>query len=93
MDTSKLKPCPFCGSTKLDFSHKVGDYHGNKYRIAIYCKSCRTYGPNVDYNSEEAQDANVIHDALLHYIEETDEQIHSIERTIASEEKEVKNND
>ena len=43
----ELKPCPFCGSTKLDFSHKVGDYHGDKYRIAIYCKSCKAYGPRL----------------------------------------------
>ena len=51
------------------------------------------YGPNVDYNSEEAQDADVIHDGLLYFIEKTDEQIASVDRAIAREEKKVKNND
>jgi len=51
------------------------------------------YGPNVDWNSEEAQDADVIHDALLHHIEIIDEQIDSADRQIAREEKKVKDND
>ena len=51
------------------------------------------YGLNVDWNSEEAQDADVIHDALLHHIEIIDEQIDSADRQIAREEKKVKDND
>jgi len=51
------------------------------------------YGPNVDYNSEKAQDAGVLHDALLHHIEIIDEQIDSADRQIAREEKKVKDND
>ena len=47
------------------------------------------YGPNVDYNSEEAQDADVIHDALLHHIEIIDEQLDSVDRQIAREEKHI----
>ena len=48
------------------------------------------YGENVDYNSEEAQDASVIHDALEHYLNDLSSDIHSIERQIAREEKKVK---
>jgi len=51
------------------------------------------YGLNVDCNSEEVKDADVIHDALLSHIENLDEQINSIERTIACKEKQVESND
>lgn len=47
------------------------------------------YGPNADYNSEEAQDADVIHDSLLYFIEKADEQIASLDRKIAKEEKHI----
>ncbi len=47
------------------------------------------YGPNVDYNSEEAQDADVLHDALLHHIEIIDEQLDSVDRQITREEKHI----
>ena len=41
---TNMKPCPFCGSTKLDLSIKTkGDY----YHCVVYCKSCRAYGPRV----------------------------------------------
>ena len=45
------------------------------------------YGPNVNYNSEEAKDADILHDALLHHIESIDEQIASVDRQIAREDK------
>lgn len=46
----ELKPCPFCGSTKLDISSKTVTgalVNGRKYRIAVYCKKCNAYGPRV----------------------------------------------
>ena len=47
---AELKPCPFCGGAKMDVSQKVvARDHGTKvqYRVAVYCKSCNTYGPRV----------------------------------------------
>ena len=35
------KPCPFCGSTKLDISDKTNGH------TCVYCRSCQTYGPIV----------------------------------------------
>ena len=44
----KLKSCPFCGSTKLDFSSKrVETYDYTNYRTCVYCKNCNSYGPRV----------------------------------------------
>ena len=48
MDANKLKPCPFCGSIKLDISCKTATgalINGRIYRTSVYCKSCNTYGP------------------------------------------------
>ena len=45
-----LKPCPFCGGTKLDFSSKTAsrDFGTSKvYHGAIYCKTCNAYGTRV----------------------------------------------
>lgn len=43
-----LKPCPFCGSTKLDISAKrVQTYDYTNYKTCIYCKDCNSYGPRV----------------------------------------------
>lgn len=39
-----LQPCPFCGSTKLDYSLKTS---GAGYHAVVYCKTCHTYGPRV----------------------------------------------
>ncbi len=50
MDISNynLKPCPFCGSNKLDISAKrVQTYDYTNYRTCVYCKDCNTYGPRV----------------------------------------------
>lgn len=47
---AELKPCPFCGGTKLGFSSKIvsRDYNTSYlYHGAIYCKSCNTYGARV----------------------------------------------
>jgi len=44
----ELKPCPFCGSTKLDISAKrVQTYDYTNYRTCVYCKNCNSYGPRV----------------------------------------------
>ena len=46
----ELKPCPFCGSTKLGISEKstARDYGtAVQYRVTVYCKKCNTYGPRV----------------------------------------------
>ena len=43
-----LKPCPFCGSMKLDISAKRSQtYDYTNYRTCVYCKACNTYGPRV----------------------------------------------
>lgn len=41
-DNSSTKPCPFCGSDKLDISVSSGN---NCYYKQVYCKECHTYGP------------------------------------------------
>ena len=53
----------------------------------------KAYGENVDMNSEEAQDADIIHDALCLYLDHNSEQQFQLERQIAKEEKKVKDND
>jgi hypothetical protein len=52
----------------------------------------KAYGENVDFNSEEAQDADVIHDALYLYLDHNSEQLFHLECEIAKEEKKVKDN-
>lgn len=48
MDTSNLKPCSFCGSTKLDISSKrTQTYDITNYRVCIYCRNCNSCGPRV----------------------------------------------
>lgn len=38
---TKLKPCPFCGSSRrLVIDYEEGDYDGFWY---VYCKSCSAY--------------------------------------------------
>ena len=53
----------------------------------------KAYGENVDMNSEEAQDADIIHDALCLYLDHNSEQLFHLERQIAREEKKVQDND
>lgn len=44
----ELKPCPFCGSTKIKFSSKtMGDGNYGKYsrrHVSMYCTNCNCYG-------------------------------------------------
>ena len=47
---TELKPCPFCGGTKLGFSSKtVARKYGSHraYHGSIYCKGCNAYGARV----------------------------------------------
>lgn len=47
-----MKPCPFCGGTKLDLSVKTrGDY----YHCVVYCKTCRAYGPRTILKLDEGE--------------------------------------
>lgn len=51
--TANLKPCPFCGSTKLDISVKrVQTNEYTNYRTCVYCKNCNSYGPRVVRNTK-----------------------------------------
>ena len=45
-----LKPCPFCGSDKLDFQYRQAldkKHRYGKYDAAIYCRHCYAYGARV----------------------------------------------
>ena len=61
----ELKPCPFCGGEKLDYSEKrvYCDSSTNVYyHAAIYCRKCHAYGRRVlsekawcrDYTAQQA---------------------------------------
>ena len=49
MENKELKPCPFCGSTKLGLSERVNSRKRMEasYRVAVYCKNCNCYGPRI----------------------------------------------
>lgn len=49
MSAVKLKPCPFCGSKKLEYSIKVASRTRDtaNYHVCIYCKNCNCYGKRV----------------------------------------------
>lgn len=50
--TNGIKPCPFCGSNKIDMSVKIsGRFENINYHVQMYCKSCHTYGPRVLYKA------------------------------------------
>lgn len=45
-----LKPCPFCGSDKLDLQYRQAldkKHRYGKYDAAIYCRHCHAYGSRV----------------------------------------------
>lgn len=69
MDTSNLKPCPFCGSTKLDISEKRAQHFDTvNYRTCVYCRTCKSYGPRVLVSASEVENN---HDwAALHKLQE-----------------------
>jgi C4-type Zn-finger protein len=49
-----MKPCPFCGSTKIKYSLKTGtQYFKRIYHACWYCWDCNTYGPRVLYKPAE----------------------------------------
>ena len=46
--TDKLKPCPFCGGTKLKLAKKTTKYKGHEaYVASIRCNSCHARGGTV----------------------------------------------
>ncbi len=48
-----MKPCPFCGSTKIKYSIKTGTSNFKRiYHACWYCWDCNTYGPRVLYKPE-----------------------------------------
>ena len=47
MNEVELKPCPFCGGNKIDYSIKTTGRWERKYHMAMYCKECNCYGARV----------------------------------------------
>jgi len=62
---SELKPCPFCGGTKL----KSG---GNNYDCGIRCQTCEASGPNqygnYEWNTRAAHTAVEVLDLLVDWL-------------------------
>ena len=45
---NELKPCPFCGSTKLKLEKKATKYKGHKgYVASVRCNCCHARGGTV----------------------------------------------
>lgn len=45
----ELKPCPFCGNLRVDFSHEAS---GNKVLFFRFCVYCGAQGPDVRTETE-----------------------------------------
>lgn len=68
---SNLKPCPFCGSTKLDISSKRAQtYDITNYRVCVYCKNCNSYGPRVLVRCNKPNTPNYLQFMTIDYNEE-----------------------
>lgn len=54
---AELKPCPFCGGTKLKIdSKRTFQYGGKKHcSVSIRCMKCRARGPVVGINMSNGQ--------------------------------------
>lgn len=48
MPENKLKPCPFCGSNKVEIENITTD------RVAAFCGYCGVVGPHTSLGSAEA---------------------------------------
>lgn len=47
-NNTELKPCPFCGSTKIKYSTKINQRGRNsQYHACYYCNTCHCYGARV----------------------------------------------
>lgn len=44
MTEQELKPCPFCGSTDIQYSLKVTGHFDIRYHASMYCNKCHCYG-------------------------------------------------
>lgn len=47
MEQKLLKPCPFCGSDRINYSVKTTGRWERKYHVAMYCKDCNCYGARI----------------------------------------------
>lgn len=60
----QIKPCPFCKSTKIEYSSKtMGNYRLKIQRhIAMYCTKCHCYGPRLIVTLAEGESYKNIDD-------------------------------
>ncbi len=57
----EIKPCPFCGSTNIDYSIKTtGRSRNINYHVQMYCKKCHTYGPRVLVSGKQLSSGGLI---------------------------------
>lgn len=59
MNDTKVKPCPFCGSEKIDYSVKTCGRISGKYHVAMYCKECNCYGARVLITPKETNRCSI----------------------------------
>ncbi|MBD9292864.1 restriction alleviation protein, Lar family [Coprococcus sp. AF38-1] len=56
MSENKLKPCPFCGSTKLKIESKRTFNYGKKHcSVTVRCMKCHARSPVVGINLDNNQ--------------------------------------
>ena len=56
MPEPKLKPCPFCGSTKLKIdSKRTFNYNKRHCSVTVRCMKCHARSPVVGINLEKNQ--------------------------------------
>lgn len=54
--TEKLKPCPFCGSTKLKIeSKRTFNYNKRHCSVTVRCMKCHARSPVVGINLDKNQ--------------------------------------
>lgn len=68
MNEIKLKPCPFCGGTKLKIdSKRTFQYGGKKHcSVTVRCMQCYARGPVVGINMPNGQykEREILEDAV-----------------------------
>ncbi len=60
----QIKPCPFCKSTKIEYSSKTTSSDRRKIQrhIAMYCEDCHCYGPRLIVTLDEGESYKNIND-------------------------------
>lgn len=60
----KLKHCPFCNSSNIDYSIKIASRTRLKanYHICMYCKDCNCYGRRVRITLDNNKRSNIEND-------------------------------